>query len=213
MISADAQYVRRQLEAGYIRSPCLELGVGYGGDTVRPLIERHGIEYFGTDMVPGPAVNFVVDFEAPREVIQAAFASAPHFSSIIALNVLEHTFDPIRVLDNLIATLRGGGTLILVTPVVWPLHSFPADYWRPNPDFYVEYCRRRHLSFLAERSEYIERGPLLEYKDAEGHFRLPAAAPPSTRTFISRVVHRVFDTFGRRMFFPSHVALGAVILK
>jgi SAM-dependent methyltransferase len=213
MVSNDALFVKRQLEEGLIRSPCLELGVGYGGETIRDLIESSGLRYFGTDVVGGLAVDIRADFESPTAQLRDAFSSVGSFGSVIALNVLEHTFDPIHVLDNITEVLQPGGTAVVVAPAVWPLHSYPKDFWRINPDFYVEYCVRRRLTLVIERCQYIGRERLLDLRDDDGHFRLPTPSPSACRSLVSRSVHKIFNTFGRGMSFPSYVGLGVVIEK
>ncbi len=56
--AADATYVLKQVDAGLVKSPCLELGVGYGGATLRRQLESRGMKYDGTDIVPGQDVDF-----------------------------------------------------------------------------------------------------------------------------------------------------------
>src|SRR6266404_5047393 len=119
MVEADVDFIRRCLRAKLIQSPCLELGVGYGGANNRRLIREAGIEYFGTDLVANEAVDLCVDFEDSSRDVEAALGHAK-YGSVLALNVLEHTFEPIRVLDNIINLLRPSGTCVIITPTVWP---------------------------------------------------------------------------------------------
>ena len=210
MVSADLAYVERLIRSGALRGPVLELGTGYEGETCRPLVQANGFLYYGTDVQRGPHVDFVADFERPADM--AVFDEVGPFGAILVLNVLEHTFDPIRVLDNAATLLKPGGALVLLTPAVWPLHSFPFDSWRVLPDFYREYARRRGMRLLNEYFEYVGVGKVEEFRDKQGH---PSFPPPSSqpwRLLFGRAVHRCFSTFGRSMFQPSHIAVGVVLV-
>lgn len=213
MINADVQYVRKMLEAGVIRSPCLELGVGYGGETNKALLQQANIKYLGTDMIVGPEVDYVVNFEESCDVIHECFKMAPPLSSALVLNVLEHTFDPIRILDNVFSLLVAGGTCVIITPTVWPLHNYPCDCWRINPNFYEEYCKRRRHRLLVNTFEYVGYHPVRQNLDSTGQYQLPLPTQNRAKRLWSRLVHKVFNTYGRGMFFPSHIATGVVIEK
>ncbi len=135
------------------------------------------------------------------------------FKSILALNVLEHTFEPVRVLDNLVAVLDSGGVLVAITPTVWPLHYYPMDCWRLNPQFYEEYCLRRELTLLREYFEYVGYHCVGGKPGGSGGHDLPHPASNPWQKLKSRIVHRIFNTYGRGMAFPSHVATGVVMKK
>lgn len=217
MVPEDVLYVKRAIEAGLIQSPCLELGVGLEGANNKKHILSAGIKYYGTDMISGEDVDFVVDFEDDNDVFRRQFGEVGQFSSIIIMNVLEHTFDPIRVLDNLFTILKPGGYCINVTPTVWPLHDYPYDCWRINPNFYEQYCKRRGLKLLGDYFEYVGKGSVkgntTTNKDGSLSYAYPKPSPSESKHWRSRVVHKVFDTTGRMMFFPSHIATAAVIQK
>lgn len=215
MIQNDLTFVQRLLNNGLITSPCLELGSGYGGETCRDLILENKIQYFGTDMESGVGVDFVANFEDSTEQIRTVFTSIDKFSTVLILNVLEHTFDPIRVLDNAIELLESGGICIIITPTVWPLHNYPYDCWRINPNFYEEYCRRRKLNLLMDYFEYIGFCKVQHLIDSQNNYQYPKPwhFKTKTSTLISRFIHQLFDTHGRSMFFPSHLSVGCVIQK
>ncbi|CAN5165399.1 hypothetical protein BH11PAT1_BH11PAT1_1550 [soil metagenome] len=52
------------------------------------------------------------------------------FSSILCTEVLEHVKDPFQVERELRRVMKVGGTLVLSTRFVFPLHDTPHDYWR-----------------------------------------------------------------------------------
>ena len=146
MVGADQDWVAGLLKANVFAGPVLELGTGYGGATCRAVVEAAGLEYVGTDVEPGPGVDIPANFERAGDM--AALAATGPFGAVLILNVLEHTFEPIRVLDNARTLLKAGGALVVLTPAVWPLHSYPIDTWRILPDFYQEYARRKGMRLL-----------------------------------------------------------------
>jgi hypothetical protein len=209
MTDPDRKYLHKLIKDGQVTSPCLELGAQYAELTMRDDIVARGIDYIGTDIVEGPNVDVVADFGGQPVLIQSLFARYVPFGTIVIANVLEHTFDPIKVLDNAFGILRSGGACITVTPSVWPLHGFPQDYWRINPDFYRRYARERGVHLLEKYFEYIGAGPI----PLTNRVALPRPAAGMFQFWKSKIVHRAFDTFGRGMMFPSHVAIGAVFQK
>jgi len=209
MTPPDRDYLRKLIKAGHITSPCLELGAQYADLTMRSDIVASGIAYVGTDMVEGANVDVIADFNGSPASIQSLFAPYVPFGTVVIANVLEHTFNPIQVLDNAFTLLRPGGKCVTVTPAVWPLHGFPHDYWRINPNFYRHYASNRRVHFLEQYFEYVGVGPI----PASDNVTLPAPTANRFQFWKSKVLHRAFNTFGRGMMFPSHVAIGAVFQK
>ena len=209
MVGADQDWVAGLLKAKVFSGPVLELGTGYGGATCRSVVEGAGLHYLGTDVEPGPGVDIAANFERAEDM--AKLAAAGPFGAVLILNVLEHTFEPIRVLDNARSLLARGGALVVLTPAVWPLHSYPIDTWRILPDFYQEYAARKGMRLLRERFDFIGFGPVDAFRDASGAPSFPPPAPARWKMLVGRSVHKAFNTFGRGMFQPSHVAVGAVL--
>jgi hypothetical protein len=210
MVGADLTYVERLIDANVLAGPVLELGAATGMGTCRELVSAAGISYFGTSLEPGDA-DFVADFERTEDV--AAIKASTPVKTVLALNVLEHTFDPIRVLDNAAGLLQEGGSLVVITPAVWPLHNCPVDAWRVMPNFYEQYASRRGLRLLDDYFEYIGVGRVTDFRNADGSYAFPPPCRDSRRYWFGRAVHRTFNTFGRSMFQPSVLAIGAVLVK
>jgi len=186
----------------------LELGAGYEGRTSRLDVESFSIRYYSSDMTAGVGVDFVANFEYADQL--HIFNDVDTLGSVFILNVLEHTFEPIRILDNALSLLRGGGTLVVLTPALWPLHDYPIDAWRILPNFYEEYAKRRNLELLADYFEYIGFGPVKNFRNSDGSFSFPPPCQPGFRRTFSRMAQKLLNTYGRGMFYPSHVAVGAV---
>ena len=212
MTEPDLRYVQRLIAGGVIAGPVLELGADYGGQTCRDAIRNAGFEYYSSDVVQSPGVDFVANFEH-RSSVEHAFETAERFGTILILNVLEHTFDPVAVLDNAARLLSGPGSLVVITPAVWTLHDYPIDCYRLLPHFYEQYASRRGMKLNADYFEFVELGRLRDHVDAEGRYRFPLPTQSRLKYWRSRVVQKLFNTYGRGMVFPCHVAIGAVLTK
>lgn len=92
---------------------------------VRPLFA--GREYFGCDLEAGPGVDRVLDLE------RLALPDAS-IGTAIALDTLEHVERFWLVAPELHRVLRPGGIAILSSVMYFPIHEYPADYWRFTPD-------------------------------------------------------------------------------
>ncbi len=76
-----------------------------------------------------------VDFECPAHQIPLPDSS---LDSILCTEVLEHVPDPLAVWREFHRLLRPGGKVLLATPMYWPSHEEPYDFYR-----YPEYGLRR----------------------------------------------------------------------
>lgn len=213
MTEADLRYVVEALERGFIGSPCLELGAGLEGASCRALLTARGVRYVGTDLVAGPSTDISTDFEAPATDVRSAFGGYGEFGTVLVLNVLEHTLEPVRVLDNVFALLGHGGTCVISTPVMWPIHDYPIDCARLLPDFYREYSRRRGYELIAESFQYLDWGPISNYCGQDGSTCLPPPSKSGSLVVYSKMVHRIFRTFARHTIWPTYVAIGVVLRK
>jgi len=207
MTNEDLVYVRKLFKLNLITGPVLELGAGWGGLTAKPIIEEAGFKYIGTNIQAGPNIDIVADFE--RFEHMERFTSLGKFGSVFILNVLEHTFEPIRVLDNALSILRPGGTLVTITPCLWQIHDFPIDVYRILPSFYEEYGNRRNIELIPQVFDYIVQGPVRKHVDPEKKYFYPKPSTGIKRMY-GRLIHRVFGTFGRGMYAVSYAAIGAV---
>lgn len=210
MVEADRQYVSDLVRAGLIKGPTLELGGGYGGETCREVIRAAGLEYFSTDLAPAAGVDFVADFENPADM---GVFKGRRFQAVLVLNVIEHTFSPVQILDNALSLLEPGGLLVTLTPAIWPLHQYPLDVWRPMPNFYEEYALRRKVELLDEYFLFTTFGRVRDFGEGKGAYHFPLVAKRGLRSLVSHVVHWAFSTYGRGMFHPSHVSIAATFRK
>jgi hypothetical protein len=81
----------------------------------------------GVDMEEGLGVDRVLDLEEP---LPDDFG---RFSHIECTSVLEHSRRPWLLAANLERALVDDGTILVMVPWVWRVHSYPSDYWRMTP--------------------------------------------------------------------------------
>ena len=79
-----------------------------------------------------------VDFECPAHRIPLPDQS---LDSILCTEVLEHVPDPLAVWREFHRLLRPGGKVLLATPMYWPPHEEPYDFYR-YPEFGLRYFTR-----------------------------------------------------------------------
>ena len=75
------------------------------------------------DLRARPGIGLVADARA------LALADAS-FDVVLCTEVLEHIPEPQRAIDEMYRVLRPGGTLLLTTRFLFPIHDAPHDYFR-----------------------------------------------------------------------------------
>jgi SAM-dependent methyltransferase len=207
MTGEDLIFVKKLFDHKVLDGPFLELGAGYGGPTCRDMVESYGHQYFGTDMEPAKNVDFVGNFENPD------FLSGKTFGSILVLNVLEHTFEPIKIIDSCLSVLNNNGKVVIIAPSIWQIHNYPIDCLRILPNFYQEYAKKRKLRINPDFFEYLGYGSINNFLNVDGSMAFPPPWKSKNDHFYGKVIHKIFNTFGRRMMFPSFLAIGCVLEK
>jgi len=112
----------------------LDLGAGedptYRG--LLPLAE--GAQVLTVDLFPGPEVAVTADFARSLPLRSGSV------EAVLALNLLEHLYQPQVLLRETARVLRPGGALLLYVPFLSLLHGWPLDYFR-----YTEHALGRML--------------------------------------------------------------------
>jgi SAM-dependent methyltransferase len=68
-----------------------------------------------------------VDFTCPADKVPLPDGC---MDSILCTEVLEHVPDPLAVWNEFYRLLRPGGKVLLTTPMYWPAHELPYDFYR-----------------------------------------------------------------------------------
>jgi len=84
-------------------------------------------EYVGVDMIPGPGVDRI-------ENIEHLTLSDGEAGSILMLDTIEHVKGINQAMKECIRVLAEDGIIVSSVPMLFPIHSFPYDYWRLTPD-------------------------------------------------------------------------------
>lgn len=79
-------------------------------------------------------VSVDIELETGVDVVADAhdlsYFSDGSFDTVLATEVLEHLHTPQRAIDEMYRMLKPGGSVILTTRFIFPLHNIPGDYWR-----------------------------------------------------------------------------------
>ncbi|WP_019421436.1 class I SAM-dependent methyltransferase [Paenibacillus sp. OSY-SE] len=89
-----------------------------------------GKTYVGCDMRPGVGVDLVLDLHHIDLPDQTA-------GLVISLDTLEHVEDPRLALSEIHRILKPNGIAIISSVMNFPIHDYPADYWRFTPQAFA----------------------------------------------------------------------------
>jgi SAM-dependent methyltransferase len=100
------------------------LDVGCGRRPYEKTFFAGARKYIGTDYLSGCSHPDVIS-----SALQIPFA-ANTFDTVVSTEVLEHVPDPLQAMREMRRVLKPGGFLILSTPMYWPRHEVPYDFFR-----------------------------------------------------------------------------------
>ncbi|MCM3290287.1 class I SAM-dependent methyltransferase [Paenibacillus sp. MER 180] len=86
--------------------------------------------YVGCDMRPGVGVDAILDLhhiDLPAETA----------GLVISLDTLEHVEDPRLAMQEVHRILKPNGIAIITSVMNFPIHDYPADYWRFTPQAFA----------------------------------------------------------------------------
>lgn len=106
----------------YVRGKTLDVGCG-----MRPYEKTFfagAAEYIGCD--------YLSDRSRPDVVCSATDLTFPDqiFDTVVSTEVLEHVPEPQKAMNEMARVLKPGGHLVLSTPMYWPRHEVPYDFFR-----------------------------------------------------------------------------------
>jgi len=120
--------IRRQIPDG---ASILEIGAAELNGSARSILAEGAAEYLGVDNAAGPGVDLVTDAETMHLNRQ--------FDVVVCCETLEHTRNPLAVIERMKAHLKSGGLLIVTTPGNGVGEHFcPRDYYRFMPNFFED---------------------------------------------------------------------------
>ena len=70
------------------------------------------------------------------------------FDTVVSTEVLEHIPDPLCALRQMYRVLKPGGHLILTTPMYWPRHEAPYDFFRYPYDGLLHLIKESGFEFV-----------------------------------------------------------------
>jgi len=214
-VEIDFQFLRGVLRSSEAEGPVLEVGSRYRpeGGNAHDLCRDLGLEWSGADIEPGPGVDLVLDILDDEQVGSVE----RRWPTVLVANLLEHVYNPIQALDNCLRLVRPSGLLVVVGPAIWQLHDFPADFWRPMPDFFIEFARRSSCTLEPNGLVWLVGDRLIPVGDLSraGQKLAPSKAVDGqlhgrSRAFWSRLANRLSNSTGRVMHFPE-AGLGVVL--
>ncbi len=97
------------------------------------------------DVRPGRGVQILGD-------AQALGLADGTFDVVLCTEVLEHLPEPQRAVDEMFRVLKPGGTLLLTTRFLFPIHDAPHDYFRFTKYGLRHLLRRFHVLELSEEA-------------------------------------------------------------
>jgi SAM-dependent methyltransferase len=142
----------------------LEVGSRDVNGTTREFFLGRQCDYLGVDIAPGKGVDAVVDITGDIQTIRT-MTRAVDYDLVVCMNVLEHVYEPIKALTNMLSLLRKGGYLMVVVPIVWDLHEYPYDFYRLNPDFFKKFAELSGISILKDSFLLSTRDDGMFYED------------------------------------------------
>lgn len=146
--------------APYVKGRTLD--VGCGRKPYQQTFFSGAAEYIGCD--------YLSDRSCPDVVCSALELAFPDnaFDTVVSTEVLEHVPDPLRALREMFRVVKPGGSVVVSTPLYWPRHEVPYDFFRYPYDGLLHlikesgleleklYNRGRSYAFLGQVLQHIQ---------------------------------------------------------
>ena len=126
------------------------------------------------------------------------------FDTVVSTELLEHVPDPLLALREMHRVLRTGGHMILTTPMYWPRHEVPHDYFRYPYDGLLHLIKESEFELV----RIFNRGNAYAFLGQVIQHALPVLIRPK---FLIALANRFFLFCDRQHAFDA-VTLGWTIL-
>jgi len=126
--------------SSFVKGKVLDLGCGH-----RPYEKTFlagATRYIGADYLSDRSCPDVIG-----SALQVPFADNS-FETLVSTEVLEHVPAPLQALREMRRVLKPGGFLILSTPLYWPRHEVPYDFFRYPYDGLVHLVKESGLELV-----------------------------------------------------------------
>lgn len=124
-LSRKGLYPFLKQEAEKITNGQRVLSVGAGGQVGTLLLRHASRKGFQLEQMD------ISETRQPDILADLCTWNAPETYDVIFVSeVLEHVKEPRAAVDNLYASLKPGGLLIITTPFIFPIHESPYDHYR-----------------------------------------------------------------------------------
>lgn len=144
-----------QYATGYL------IDLGCGSTNFQPLFDGQISEYIRFDY---PSSKEAMGYQNAKIDIGGNVTAIPVRTSSVdcalLLDVLEHVFDVDSVIRNISRILKPGGTLLLTTPFIYPVHGKPDDFHRFTFYSLTNYLLKHNLE-IVESSTMGDYGTVL----------------------------------------------------
>ena len=146
LLYREIQFCAKKMKSGKL------LDIGCGNKPYRDLFD---VEYYwGMDIIKfDDHMNPYCDISYDGQNLPFCSES---LNSIIMNEVLEHVFEPRKLLSEIYRVLKPGGKVLITVPFIWDEHEQPYDFAR-----YTSFG----LKYLLEKNEFI-----IEYSKKNGSY-------------------------------------------
>lgn len=131
---------------GYVKGVTLD--VGCGRKPYEKTFFAGAEKYIGMDYLTDRSMPDVVGSATNIPLDDASF------DTVVCTEVLEHVPNPLKALREIHRVLKPGGHLVLSTPMYWPRHEVPYDYFRYPYDGLLHLVKESGLEMV----ELFNRG-------------------------------------------------------
>ncbi len=164
------------------------LDVGCGRKPYEKTFFAGAEKYVGMDYLTDRSTPDVVGSATDIPLADASF------DTVVCTEVLEHVPDPLKALREMYRVLKPGGHLVLSTPMYWPRHEVPYDFFRYPYDGLLHLVKSSGFELL----ELYNRGRSYAFIGQVIQQTQPVTAKPVTwlinRCFLCCDCHLKHDT-------------------